>query len=288
MAQSNEMDWKKYEVLTKYIYETLGRQSGVKVEGFGNSCKVTGKSGTPYQIDVLTSHSDGVHSYRTAIECKYWKEKINRDIVNKVAGLISDTGIEKGVIVSKSGFTKDGFEYAKFCGIRLVELREAGENGSGEKPEIFDIGTLIVRTRCTITRPEILSTIIDYFEEGYKEKEEINIYSTTVQLSNGTRIPFTEYTKAFQDELHHQNKLFQSVTKRYEISGGTIINKNTNASTKIKAVTFTGVLKKFDHNSEIEFSLVDQVWFIMKSIFEGRTFKITEYGIIAEDMNKNT
>lgn len=283
MSRSNEMNWKKYEVLTKYIYETLGRQSGVKVEGFGNTCKVTGKSGTDYQIDVLTSHSDGVHSYRTAIECKYWQEKINRDIVAKVSGLISDTGIEKGVIVSKSGFTKDGLDYAKFCGVRLVELREAGENDSGAKPEILDIGSIIVRSNVTIRRPEILTTIIEYVDEGYKEKEEINIYRTTVQLSNGDQIPFTEYTIAFQDELHRQNKFFQPISKRYEINGGSLINKRTNALIKIKAVTFTGVLKKIVNNSEIEFSLIDQVWFIMKSIFEGKTFKITEYGIIAEE-----
>jgi len=283
MPRTNELDWKKYEALTKYIYETLGTQTGVKIEGFGNNCKVTGKSGVAHQIDVLTSHSDGVHSYRTAIECKYWKEKIDKTIVMQVSEIISDTGIEKGVIVSKNGFTKDGLEYARFNGIRLVELSEAGDNGSSEKPEILDIGSIIVRTSVTMRRPEILSTIIDYVEEVSIEKEEINIYHTTVILSNGTQIPFTEYTKAFQDELHHQNKPFQSITKRYEIEGGSLFNKMTNTLTKIKSVTFAGVLKKSDENSEIEFSLVDQVWFIMKSIFEGRTFKITEYGIIAEN-----
>lgn len=283
MSQINKLDWKKYEAITKYIYETLGKQSGVKVDGFGNSCKVTGKSGVSHQIDVLTSHSDGIHRYRTAIECKYWQEKINKDIVMKVSEIISDTGIDKGVIVSKNGFTQDGFEYARYKGIRLVELREASDNESGEKPEILNIGSLVVRTRCTILRPEILSTIIDYVEEVHKEKEEINIYSTTVRLPNGDQIPFTEYTKAFQDELQYQSKLFQLITKRYEINGGSLINKKKSAITKIKAVTFTGVLKKIDKNSEIEFSLIDQVWLIMKSIFEERIFKITENGLIAGD-----
>jgi len=283
MSQINKLDWKKYEALTKYIYETLGRENGVIIEGFGNSCKVTGKSGVTHQIDVLTSHSDGVHSYRTAIECKYWQEKINKDTVMKVSGILSETGINKGVIVSKNGFTQDALECARYNNIGIVELRETGENDSGAKPEILDIGSLTVRTRCTITRPEILSTIIDYVEDVYKEKEGINIYHTTVQLSNGTQIPFTKYTKAFQDELHHQSKLFQPITKRYEIEGASLLNKMTNASKKIKAVTFTGVLKKIDENSEIEFSLTDRVWFIMKSIFEGRCFKITESGLIAED-----
>jgi len=62
-----------------------------------------------------------------------------------------------------------------------------------------------------------------------------------------------------------------------------LINKNTNAVTKIKAIIFTGVLKKVDVNSEIKFELTDQVWLIMKSIFEEKVFKISESGLIAED-----
>lgn len=188
----------------------------------------------------------------------------------------------KGSLFQKMGLQKMDLNTPGSTVLDLLN-GEASENGSDEKSEILDIGSLIVRTRCTITRPEILSTIIDYVEGVHKEKEEINIYHTTVQLSNGTQIPFNEYTKAFQDELHHQSKLFQPITKRYEIDGGSLLNKMTNASTKIKAVTFTGVLKKIDENSEIEFSLTDRVWFIMKSIFEEKIFKITENGLIAED-----
>ncbi len=75
MANKVNLDWKKYESITKYIYETLGNESGVAIEGYGNNCKVEGKSGDNHQIDVLTKHSDGIHNYRTAIECKYWKKK---------------------------------------------------------------------------------------------------------------------------------------------------------------------------------------------------------------------
>ena len=114
MFENDNLDWKKYAVVTKYIYETLGKESGVKIKGYGNGCKVKGKSGVSHQIDVLTSYSDGIHAYQTAIECKYWQEKINKDIVMKVAEIIEDAGINKGVIVSKKGFTEDGINYAKY------------------------------------------------------------------------------------------------------------------------------------------------------------------------------
>ena len=53
MSDANNLDWKTYESITKYIYETLGEKSGVKIKGYGNRCKVPGKSGVIHQIDVL-------------------------------------------------------------------------------------------------------------------------------------------------------------------------------------------------------------------------------------------
>ena len=73
---------------------------------------------------------------KTAIECKYWKEKVNKDIVMKVSEIIADANINKGVIVSKNGFTQDGIDYAKYRNIGLIELREIETedlNGSSEE-----------------------------------------------------------------------------------------------------------------------------------------------------------
>jgi hypothetical protein len=283
MSQVNELDWKKYEAITKYIYETLGQEFGVKVIGFGERFKITGRSGVSHQIDVLTSNSDGIHTYRTAIECKYWKEKITKDIVMKVSGVIDDCGINKGVIVSKNGYTQDCYNFARHKNIELVELKESEGKDVNGMSRVVNIGILGIQIRSTITRPEILKTIIEYGEKIRNEKEEINIYNCTIILSNGNHIPFTEFTKAFQDELHHQGKLFQLISKKYETNGASFLNKKTNASVKIKGIIFTGVLKKIDKNSDLKFSIVDQVWLIMKSIFDERTFTITENGLIVEE-----
>ena len=52
---------------------------------------------------------------------------MTREVVMKLEATMEDTGIEKGIVVSKCGFTKDGFEYSKAKNIGLVELREAGD-----------------------------------------------------------------------------------------------------------------------------------------------------------------
>lgn len=283
MPEKTNLDWKTYESITKYIYETLGRKTGVKIVGYGSNCKVLGKSGVNHQIDILTTHSDGIHSYKTAIECKYWKEKINKEIVMKVSETIEDAGIEKGVIVSKTGFTKDGAEFAKYKNIGIVELREIGEPAQDIQERQLNIGLIEISSFITIRRPEIVSIEIEYCENGSIKKEIINIYTTTISLSDGSSKPFTDYTKAFQNELHDHNKIGETITKRYDIPGGGLIHKKDNPSAEIKSIIFTGVLKQINSNTNRTFSLVDEVWLIMKSLFEGKSFSISGNGFIVEN-----
>lgn len=282
MTETDILDWKQYEAIAKYIYETLGRQSGVKIKGYGSNCRVIGKSGVAHQIDILTTHCDGIHDYQTAIECKYWKKKINKDVVMKLSQIIEDASINKGVIVTKSGFTKDGIEYAKHKNIGLVELREIEEKDLQGKSNKFDFGVLEVYTKCIIHRPEILHIEIDSVEKIKMEKDSWR-NKVIIGLSNGSRVPFARYIKEFQDELHLQGKRSHIITKRYETPGGRLINAQENCSANVNAITFTGILKKIDKSSNSSFTLVDQVWLIMKSLFEKSEFILSENGIIKEE-----
>lgn len=137
MSDKKELNWEEYEAITKYIYGALGAQYGIKVKGYGRKFKIKGRSGLQHQIDVLTEQFNGERQLLTAIECKYWKKKVNKDIVMKLSETMLDSGIHNGIIVCKTGFTKDTLTFADYKGIKLVELREAGEN-AGEK-EIMGI-----------------------------------------------------------------------------------------------------------------------------------------------------
>ena len=117
-------DWEEYEKVTATVYQALGQSIGIEVMCHGRDCSLMGRSGVRHQIDVLTSHGDGVHAYRTAIECKYWNRKVDKAVVAKHASTVEDTGVEKGVVVSKSGFTRDATRLAKQLNVSLVELRK--------------------------------------------------------------------------------------------------------------------------------------------------------------------
>lgn len=278
------MDWKDYEELTKYIYESLGKQVGVKVEGYGSSCKVKGKSGIDHQIDVLTSHTDGVHNYRTGIECKYWKERVNKDIVMKVAEIIEDARINKGIIVSKRGFTTDAISWAAHKNVALVELREIedGDKNEGQVIPEITIGTLYIKSE--IRRPEILRIEFVNVDSNFSSKR-INPYQYKVRLNDNKEVPLDKYIMSFKEELHRE-KPDKIVEKQYELKGATLINHITQETTAIMGLMLAGKLTII--NSDVKWHIVDEVWMIMKTLFEGKSFMISRLGAISSGDDTQT
>lgn len=119
-----DFDWESYEELVKDVYAALGRADGVTIECWGRTCRVLTAGGVPRQVDVLTKHGDGSHAYRTAISCKWWSTRVDVAHVSDFAMTVQDARLDKGIIVSKMGFTSPAQQLAEAKGIGLVVLRK--------------------------------------------------------------------------------------------------------------------------------------------------------------------
>jgi Restriction endonuclease len=280
MDEANTLDWRTYESITKYIYETLGKKAGVKIKGHGSNCKVIGKSGVSHQIDVLTSHSDGIHNYDTAIECKYWKDKVNKDIVMKVSEIIKDANITKGVIVSKVGFTQDALAFAKYRNIGLVELREPNDQDIEMESREVNIGQFCFNLSVIITRPVIISAEIGN-NRKIEFEHELDFYDYIIILKDGKQIPLASFADDFRLAAGKARK-DKLLSKHYDIFNSVLVNRITDDTAKLDGITFKGKLTDEDASKKIEFKLMDKVWLIMKSIFEERVFTFSHTGIITE------
>lgn len=276
MKKSDSINWKIYESITKYIYQTLGQRSGIKIDGYGKNCKIRGKSGVKHQIDVLTLQPDGI---TTAIECKYWNKKVTKDTVMKLFGIIHDTTVDKGIIVSKSGYTKDALSFARHYNIDIVELREYDDSRKEPIAKQHEIASILIKADCTVHRPEILKITAHPSE---KEIDLADMYKIQIAAAPSIRFPLSIYVEKFQKELHDQHQVSEVITKRYNGLNAFLIHAKENYPIKINSLSLTGVLTKTksQHNSDI--LLTDNVSLIMKSIFEERTFSISEHGIIME------
>ncbi len=86
-----------------------------------------GKSGGRHEIDVLADKSDGVITIRVAVECKAWQQRVGKEVVAKLAMVMADAGINKGVVVALNGWHQGAEATARSFGIDLWgpdDLRE--------------------------------------------------------------------------------------------------------------------------------------------------------------------
>lgn len=274
------MNWKEYEEITKYIYETLGNKSGVAIECYGNNCKVRGKSSVEHQIDVLTNHSDGLHSYKTAIECKYWDENINKDIIMKVAEIVEDAGLNKGVIVSKKGFTEDAINFAKYKNVGLVELREPTKKDWEGRVKNITVELNMLIPEITGMKILIHQNLQPNFQQGKLRVEFLEILK-----DDGQREGLEKYIEDFSSELAKQVEN-EGFTKVYKFNSNTrFIYTPTNEEFPIDGFEFSGFLR-INRDHVIEIKGEDHIWLIMKSIFEDKTFTISKDKEIRERENK--
>lgn len=282
MENQNRLDWKTYEFITKYIYETLGQKYNINIEGYGHNCKIKGNSGIDHQIDVLTSETDNFGTYRTAIECKYVNKKVNKDIVMKLLATINDTDIERGIIVSKSGYTPDAQQFAKHYNILIVHLRETDKEDKGLQKELhfFD---LLVNIKINIKRPEVTNIIAKDFDNNTIILNADYQYDIFIERDNGKRTRLFDEIMVFKEYLNKQ-KPFETLTKTYDYENSNLLFQSS--IQKIKSITYTGLLTIRDKNQNSNFSIVDKVWLIMKKIFEEQTFIISESGLIAQYLDK--
>jgi hypothetical protein len=282
------LNWQEYEKVTKYLYEMLGTQYGIKVVSYGKDSKVQGKSGVMHQVDVLTEQLVEGRVHQTAIECKFRKKKVTKEMVMVLHSIIADAGIASGIIVCKMGYTPDTLTYAEHVGIRLVELREMEKGRVGGEDNI-EVGILDLNNHITITRANITS--IDLGSIQITDDVEIMAMRYTndaiILSPDGTKIPFGEYLNAYYNELNRQNQLLKTITINFPPVKGKLLRVDRDDQPDIEKISFTGFLCKIDASSKRSFQLVDQVWMIMKEIFEKKAYKLSKSGMLFRDTDES-
>ena len=271
------MDDKEYEAATAALYQAMGESSGITVECFGSSCRVQGKSGSWYQIDVLTSQSNGLQTVRTAIECKYWQKRVTRNVVSNLITTVEDTNIEKGVIVSKEGFTSGAIALAKQKNISLVEMREPNDADWEGKIKTIHIMMHITSlefydVEC-VKPPQQAGTSIQFTASGQDItiKEPGKETKTLDQIVNAA--------------LSSEHSADQSLEVRF-LAGTTMRIVGFDKSAMIEAVRFK--VRHHVHEREIVIDAAEVIRLIVKEVFEERQFHIRHDGQIVETTDPPT
>ena len=197
----------------------------------------------------------------------------------KIAEIIEDTGINKGVIVSKMGFTDDGVSFAKYKNIALVELREIDEADRRQRDGNLGIPFATIQIGIKRNRPEILDIIVDSKNYG-TITEKRNHYQLHVHLSSGEEVPMDTFIMSFKTEVHKQppDKVFE---KYYKIDSN-LVNRVTKEVMPINGFTLKGKLTITDLSRKL--TLEDEIWLIMKSMSGDKSFTVSKMGMIQEEL----
>lgn len=289
MAEDNDLglDWKDYEEITKYIYEMLGAGYGIKIRSYGSKSKIQGKSGIKHQIDVLTEQINGDKIILTAIECKFLKKKVTKEVVMKLSETMRDADIASGIIVTTTGFTPDTLTFADHLGIKLVELRQVDQDDTNGGQ--IDVGILEVNLGVTLTRPKITS--IDFGSVQITDQDELMVLrfpgNAIIMTPDGRKIAFDQFVNTYCKEVGKREQLLKTITLAFPHVKGKLIRNYSDTEVEIEKMEFSGFLVESDESTKKSFQLVDQVWMIMKEIFEKNTFKLSKSGLLFRDTGKS-
>ncbi|OIN98111.1 hypothetical protein AUJ66_01535 [Candidatus Desantisbacteria bacterium CG1_02_38_46] len=257
---------KEHELIIMNVYTgLLKKYPGAKVE-FRK--KIMGKSNTLKEIDVYTEIPIGPHTYKTAIEYKDYKNNIGIEKVQEFLGKLQDINIDKGILVTKSGYTEPAEKFAKEHGIDLIELRKPKEEdweGRAKTihvqmqiyyPEIFDIELKTDRRELVGKKMSGLANELIFVDENgniYKNFNKIiqeNIQNDLTEEIKTVNITFKKpyFFKIDSEKVSVKGMSFkyrfQKVPKEIIIDGENIVEL-------IIKDTFTGEIKTIDKNFTI-------------------------------------
>jgi hypothetical protein len=217
-------------------------------------------------LDVVTSHNVGLHNYKTAIECKYWKDKVSKDTVMKLKETISDCNIDKAVVVSKNGFTPDAISFAKHIGVSLVELRRPTQaDWKGRVREIKITSHAIV--------PEIYDFYIQVISDNSDDEGQRSTNAQMVDIYEPKKSTVTLSDRINEEIVSSDWKNNDVTDINIIFSNGTVFkDKLFNMETKVEKISFkvktlkddnTTIIKGEDHVSMLMFSLFDKKRFVL-------------------------
>lgn len=114
--------WKKYQEDTAEYFRSIGLSASTDATIRGVR--------TSHDVDVLvTSHYVGF-DITWIVECKHWKNPVNKLHVLGLREIVSDVGADRGILLSESGFQSGAIEAANLTNIQVTSLANMRESAS--------------------------------------------------------------------------------------------------------------------------------------------------------------
>jgi hypothetical protein len=109
-------DWKDYQEEAAEFFRSLGlsAETNITIQGVR----------TKHAVDVLVkSHLYGFN-VTWIVECKHWKDSVSKLHVLALREIVTDTGADRGILLSEAGFQSGAIEAANMTNVRVTSLAD--------------------------------------------------------------------------------------------------------------------------------------------------------------------
>jgi Restriction endonuclease len=142
--------WREYEEQAAQFFRDLGMQAETNKE-------IEGARGK-HHVDVLVTLERIGITQTWIIECKCWRRRVDKLHVLGLASIVSDTGADRGFLLTEVGFQSGAIRAARTSNITLTGLEDLRATAAEELAEVGlgDARRRIALLRARLTRVDEL------------------------------------------------------------------------------------------------------------------------------------
>lgn len=127
-------NWEEFEEFVKKLYSKSS--TAIQVE---RNFRSKGASGRNREVDVRVTFGFNPHIITLGIECKYWAQKVDGDIIDIAVAKKEDLKLDKYAVITTVGFEAGAEIYAKSKGVDLFIIRPSNDDDFGYTGRIIKI-----------------------------------------------------------------------------------------------------------------------------------------------------
>ena len=115
--------WKFYQEEAAEFFRSIGLSASTDVTLQGIRTK--------HDVDVFVTIDVAGFEVKWIVECKHWKSAVTKLHVLALREIVSDLGVDRGIILCESGFQSGAIEAANLTNVQVTSLSDLGASSKG-------------------------------------------------------------------------------------------------------------------------------------------------------------
>lgn len=209
------MTWQAYQEEAADFFRSLGMQArtNVRIKGVR----------TKHDVDVLVQSQHAGFQVQWVVECKLWKFPVTKLHVLALREIVHDTGSDRGILLSNSGFQSGALEAAMLTNVQVTSLESVQAESENQVYaqrliDIYDRHKKCAEAYWDISKEDrIRLGLRQEYSHGYTGAFAIAVIEAILAKAPSGRYPF-ELTDIWSLRLPERDRTIASAKRAVEVA----------------------------------------------------------------------